>query len=320
MVWDTIYARDAGRDEPTQEWGGIAYALSAFEAAAGDDWTLFPMIKLGRDLEEPAFRFLNGLEKLDSLEGVQVVSERNNRVELRYDRSVRTCERLTGGVPGWSAAELLPLASACDALYVNFIAGWELDLAAARGLGSELEGPIYCDIHSLLLGVGPGGFRRLRCLEEWREWLACFDIVQVNEAELTTLASGEGGDPWRVVAQALSGRTRAVLVTLGSRGAAWIASPSFWRRGLAARRGSVEDPALASGLVESERIVPEADPTGCGDVWGITCFTSMLAGDSLETAMGRANELASRNAELRGASHLARVLRRDGRLLPGEAG
>ena len=29
MVWDTIHARDPGRDAPIEEWGGIAYALAA---------------------------------------------------------------------------------------------------------------------------------------------------------------------------------------------------------------------------------------------------------------------------------------------------
>ena len=37
MVWDTIYARDIGREGPVHEWGGIAYALAAADAALDDD-------------------------------------------------------------------------------------------------------------------------------------------------------------------------------------------------------------------------------------------------------------------------------------------
>ncbi len=47
MVWDTIHQRDPGRSEPVEEWGGICYALSAFEATAPDGWELLPIIKVG---------------------------------------------------------------------------------------------------------------------------------------------------------------------------------------------------------------------------------------------------------------------------------
>lgn len=46
MVWDTIIARDTGLSEPVQEWGGIAYALSAFEAVRPAGWTMLPIIKV----------------------------------------------------------------------------------------------------------------------------------------------------------------------------------------------------------------------------------------------------------------------------------
>ncbi|MGH7541060.1 MAG: hypothetical protein ACRELC_08685, partial [Gemmatimonadota bacterium] len=228
MVWDTIHARDPGRGEPVHEWGGIAYALAAFDAVAEGGWTLFPIVKVGSDLRERADRFFSRLETLDSLDGVRTVPEPNNRVELFYQEKRRRCEKLTGGVPGWTVDEILPLARSCDALYVNFIAGWELDLPAARALRGTVPGLVYADIHSLLLGVGPDGVRTLRPLAAWREWLACFDIVQLNEDELETLAGGWDHDPWKLVAEAIGPHTRALLVTLGSRGAAWIAARGFW--------------------------------------------------------------------------------------------
>lgn len=322
LVWDTIYARDPGREEPVEEWGGIAYALSAFEAAARGGWSVFPIVKVGSDLRRRADAFLAKLGRVDSLEGVRTVSEPNNRVELHYRDRSRRCERLRGGVPGWSWEELEPLARSCDALYVNFIAGWELDLTCARRLRATYAGPIYADIHSLLLGVGPDGVRVLRRPEAWREWLACFDILQINEDELETLAEG-WGDPWRLAAEVVGREASALLVTLGERGSAWVATKRFWEEGVRpsarAGEGSAPLPSVASlepaggpvlsGRVEAERTVADADPTGCGDVWGITCFASLLAGDDLETAVRRANRLAARNAELRGTSGLARALR-----------
>lgn len=316
MVWDTIHARDPGRSAPVEEWGGIAYALAAFDAVAEAGWTLFPIIKVGTDLRERADRFFRGLRTLDSLDGVRTVPEPNNRVELHYRDSGRRCERLSGGVPGWTAEEVRPLARSCDALYVNFIAGWELELPAARSLRDEVPGLVYCDLHSLMLGVGPDGVRVLRPLDSWREWIACFDLVQLNEDELETLAD-DAGDPWRVAARAIGPRTRALLVTLGARGAAWVAARSFWERpapGAATGLAGEGEPVL-SGKVAAEPVEGPADPTGCGDVWGVTCFASLLAGRGLEAAMGRANRVAARNAAFRGASGLAEYLRSPSGLL-----
>lgn len=322
LVWDTIIARDPGRGAPVEEWGGIAYALSAFDAAAAEGWSCFPIVKVGSDLRGRADAFLRGLGRIDSLDGVRTVPEPNNRVELHYRDSTRRCERLRGGVPGWSAEEVTPLARACDALYVNFIAGWELDLAAVRALRGAVRGPLYADIHSLLLGVGPDGVRAPRPLERWREWLGSFDLVQMNEDELRTLAA-DRGDPWRLAAEAIGPATRALLVTLGERGAAYVTTAEFLRSGRlkgapeAAEGERLVRPAGAavSARVEAEHRVPGGDPTGCGDVWGVTCFASLLAGDPLEEAMRRANRFAARNAGFRGASGLAEALRSESGLL-----
>jgi len=322
MVWDTIHARDVGREAPVEEWGGIAYALAAADAALGDEWSIFPIIKVGRDLRERANAFFGSLARIGSLDGVRSVPEPNNRVELFYQRSERRCEKLTGGVPRWTAEELLPLARSCDALYVNFIAGWELDLAASVALGAAFDGPLYCDVHSLLLGVGPDGVRVLRPLDDWRAWLACFDIVQLNEDELGMLAGGRD-DPLAIVAGALGDRPGAIVVTLGERGAAWVATRAFRDDPVPARRrtGALRTTGgpLLSGKVEGEATVEAPDPTGCGDVWGATCFSVLLGGAGLEGAMRRANAAAGRNAAYRGASGLSEYLRSPTGLVTGGA-
>jgi sugar/nucleoside kinase (ribokinase family) len=54
---------------------------------------------------------------------------------------------------------------------------------------------------------------------------------------------------------------------------------------------------------------PHADPTGCGDVWGATYFSRLLAGDNLADAMQTALVAAARNVGHRGAAGLAHYLR-----------
>jgi len=148
-----------------------------------------------------------------------------------------------------------------------------------------------------------------RTLEAWSEWLRCFDGVQMNEDEFRLLGSGVG-DPWRVAADALGPQLRLITVTLGPRGAAYVAGPDFepdpFRWPL---RGGVGAPGSArSGRVPLVGLPSQGDPTGCGDVWGATFFARLLAGDGLERAMGEANRMAARNVDHRGARGLYRHL------------
>jgi sugar/nucleoside kinase (ribokinase family) len=309
MVWDRIHARD-GRGAAVEEWGGISYALAAAVAAAPPGATIVPIVRLGSDLAEQAFHFLRGLPRLDLEHGVRVVDEPNNRVELRYFDRERRCERLTGGVGAWTWAELEPLVTGLDALYINFISGFEMELPTAMSLRARFPGPIYADLHSLMLGVGPDGVREPRPLAAWREWLRCFDAVQVNEDELASLAQA-WGDPWLFAADAVGEDPRLLLVTLGERGAAYVAAagldedPRGWHRPAVLSAGVTPAP----GPVRTQRVAPESppregDPTGCGDVWGASFFCALLSRHGVDSALRRANEAAARNVEHRGATGL----------------
>lgn len=307
LVWDLIHARD-GRVEPIEEWGGVGYALAALSAARPPDWEIVPLLKIGQDLEAHGHDFLRTLPGLDR-RAVRVVPEPNNRVELRYFERDRRTERLRGGVPPWRWEELEPLLADLDALYINFISGFELDLEVATRIRMGFAGPIYADLHSLFLGVGPGGVRTFQPLESWRDWLRCFDIVQINEDELHWLAQS-WGDPWHLAAEVVGDELRLMLVTLGDRGAAYVASPAFtpdpvawWKRGIAAPPPLGVPGTATSGLVNSVEVV-EGDPTGCGDVWGSTFFLNLLAGSGLEESMRAANAAAARNVKHRGAAGL----------------
>jgi sugar/nucleoside kinase (ribokinase family) len=308
MVWDRIHARDA-RVEPVEEWGGISYALAAAVAAAPPGTTIVPIVRLGSDLAERAYSFLRTMPQLDVEAGIRVVDEANNRVELRYQDRERRCERLTGGVGPWTWPELAPVVADVDALYVNFISGFELELSTVMALRANFHGPIYTDIHSLMLGVTPGGLRVPRPLEAWREWLRCFDAVQVNEDELALLAQA-WGDPWLFAAEVVGEEPRLLLVTLGERGAAYVAAPDLDEDPRAWQRTPVLLPGGGShGAVRTQHVAPElqprtGDPTGCGDVWGASFFCALLGGHGLDASMRRANAAAARNVEHLGASGL----------------
>jgi sugar/nucleoside kinase (ribokinase family) len=325
FVWDVIHGRDV-RTAPVEEWGGIAYALGALDAALPDDWEIVPVIKVGADLWPRALEYLRSLRRSASDASLVEVPYPNNRVELFYYSSERRSEVLHGGVPGWTWPGLAPVVAGLDALLVNFISGFEMDLETAQLLRQHYKGVIYADLHSLTLAVQPGGLRTQRPLPDVAAWCRCFDFVQVNEDELAMMAP----DPMALAATALANGVRCLSVTLGRRGAVYFAQPDY--DGLAAADGGVElagGPARASaraavvggvgggapGPVRTA-LVPAAevhardlDPTGCGDVWGATHFSRLLAGDSLESAIAAAHRAAARNVEHRGATGLASHLR-----------
>lgn len=316
FVWDVIHGRDP-QQAPVQEWGGITYALSAFDAALSPEWELVPIVKVGEDLAPQARDFLRGLRRVAPDAHPIVVPYRNNRVELFYSDAERRSEVLSGGVPGWSWIGLAPLVSGLDALYVNLISGFELDLPTAKLLRQHYRGPIYCDLHSIVLAVQPDGLRTLRPLPDIADWCRCFDFIQVNEDELAMIAP----DGLALAATALANGVRSLVVTLGARGIVYFAAPGFDKLAdvhalheSAPRTARAESlGAIRTQLVPSRiaQVADGGDPTGCGDVWGATYFSRLAAGDSFLAAMSAALDAAARNVEHRGASGLAHYLRRE---------
>ena len=312
FVWDVIHGRDT-RTAPVEEWGGITYALAALDAALPADWEIVPLIKVGEDLAAQAGDFLGTLTRLAPDAALIKVAQPNNRVTLRYIDAARRTEVLTGGVPPWTWLGLKPLLAGLDALYVNFIAGWELDLETMQLLRTHFAGPIYCDLHSKVLGVDASGLRVPEPLPDVGAWCRCVDVLQVNEDEVALLAP----DPMALAATALANGTSLLCVTLGARGAVYFAQPGF--AALADRVGSATRPTgpARTALVPvplSELSDDDGDPTGCGDVWGATQFSHLLAGTSFHEAMRLAHSAAARNVRHRGATGLAHHLR--GQLAP----
>ena len=131
-------------------------------------------------------------------------------------------------------------------------------------------------------------------------------------------------DSMALAATAMAAGVSCLCVTLGKRGAVYVAAPGVDRLSdiprlsghtsslsTSPRGGQGALGAVRTGLVPSvpPRVDGPGDPTGCGDVWGSTHFSRLLAGDMFTEAIGAANRAASRNVEHRGASGLAQHLR-----------
>jgi hypothetical protein len=283
MVWDSIYGRDPAQPA-IEEWGGISYSLAALDATLGADWQIVPLVKVGRDLAARANQFLGALQHLAPGARFLEVPAPNNRVTLRYYQLERRCEQMSGGVPPWTWPELGPQVRDLDALYVNFISGYELDLETAQLLRHGFPRFLYADLHSLFLGKEPDGTRVPQPLPNAPAWFGCFDAVQLNEDEFQQL----GPDPLVVAAGALTRGCRTLVVTLGARGAAYFT-------GTPVRSALIPAPAA---------LAADGDPTGCGDVFGAAVAASLVAGASLEEAVRCGTRLGTRNVSHRGATGL----------------
>src|SRR4051795_5110181 len=221
LVWDQIH-----RDPyvaPVEEWGGIAYALAGLDASVAPGWEIVPLIKVGHDLASRAQPLLRSLRRLAPGARCVEVPVPNNRVVLHYLSRERRTERMSGGVPAWTWSELGPMVADLDALYLNFISGFELTLGTAQALRQGFRGPIYADLHSLFLGMQQDGIRVLRPLPDAPSWFGCFDFVQLNEDEMHQLTA----DPLILAAEAMGVGVSLLTVTLGPRGAAYVAAPGF---------------------------------------------------------------------------------------------
>jgi hypothetical protein len=304
FVWDVIYGRDPRRD-PVEEWGGITYALSAFDAALPESWHVVPLVKVGSDLWPQARQFVNSLRRIAPDAMPIEVPDANNRVRLEYATDELRSEILRGGVPPWTWVGLRPLLRDLDALYINMISGFELDLETLQLIRGHFRGPIYIDLHSLLLGLRPDGTRFFRPIQNPADWFSCADLLQVNEQEMSMMAP----DPMALAATAMQSGVQSLLVTLGKRGVVYVVAPGFDRLDDLQRPTELRTGAVKTALVPAEAVESPGDPTGCGDVFGATYFSRLLTGDTFAVALKTAIHAASRNVVFRGAGGLAAFLR-----------
>jgi len=295
LVRDTIIHPTA--PGPVRAWGGIGYALAAFEAALPDGWNTVPIVKIGADLYARATSFIGSFTRVGDARFLRMVPEPNNRVELVYANDADRLEVLSGGVPAWAVREVREFLPDLDALYVNFISGMELTLPGAKRIRDGFAGPSHADLHSLFLGVESDGRRVPRYLRSSEEWAGCFDTVQMNEDEFA-MFSRDAADPARAAAPAFEGRVRMIAVTRGSEGVRVIAP------------GRDGDPSV--GEVPTSSDPASGDPTGCGDVWGAAFLSGVLAGADRDTAITYAHALAGCKLRCRGAHETRRYLAEKG--------
>ena len=290
---DTKLFPDGARVESL---GGILFTATAAAVLSRDSGVdILPVMRAGRDVAPRALPLLaNTGCRLDA---VHVVDDTTQHSIITFADADTRSERVDGGLPELTPADLKPWLDA-DVIAVNFITGREMSLSTFQWLRQHYPRPIIMDFHTLALETLPDGTRRHRRRQDWSEWIACADVVQMNRDEAETLAGAclsERRDCVEFARGLLPLGPTAVVVTLADSGAVAVEQT---------RHGhTVHDlPAHSPDHV--------IDTVGCGDVF----LAGLSVGWQRWRQCGCALELASHAAGvscgyegLRGVEHLAAI-------------
>lgn len=282
---DIVIRADGSRSEG---YGGILYNLHVL-AHTLPDAGIFPVVNIGRDRAPEILGLLAALPQLD-LRATRVVPRKNNQCRLVYHDVAAKSERLHGWVGAVSRDQLRQVLN-CDLYLVNYISGSDITTASLRWLRDSSPALIYLDFHSRTLGRRANGDRFLRRPRDWRETIACADLLQMNDIEFELLAGAPCREPdlRGFFERHLRGSCRALFVTLGSRGAVCV------RPG---RRQALIDSIPAAAL-RSVR-----DTTGCGDVFAAALVARYLSSGNFIAAARFAVAAASRRAAVQQLSDI----------------
>ena len=224
LVWDLIHGRDP-LAPPTEEWGGIAYALGGLDASLPPDWEIVPLIKVGRDLAPRGGRAAHGACRGSRRAGAASRCRRRTTAWCcTTSRRSGAASGCRGGVPGWTWLELGPMVRDLDAhlsqLHLRLRARAGHRAGAAPGIprpdlrrpAQPVPGHAARRHPGAPAPGGPGGLVRL---------------LRRGPAQRGRDAPALAGPAVAVSAQALGAGVSLLVVTLGPKGAAYVAAPGF---------------------------------------------------------------------------------------------
>lgn len=162
-----------------------------------------------------------------------------------------------------------------DGILINMISGNDISIDKLEQIRRDYSGKIYLDIHALSKGSESDGSRIFRKIQNMKKWLACTDILQVNELELNSISEGETQlDKAKFI---LENGTTILLVTKGDVGV---------------RAYFNSDEEIASIFLPAEK-VNSVNKVGCGDIFGAYFFYTYIDNQNLTVALKSANKAAA---------------------------
>ena len=271
---DTVTRADGSRSEG---YGGILYNLVVLSALSPSGIAVCPVTNVGKDCSLQILMRLAQFPRLE-LQGVRIIARPNNHCILRYRDAANKTEVLKGWVGGVSRRQLQTVVDA-KLILINFISGADISRRNLHWLRGWYKGNIYMDFHSRTLGRHRDGSRFLRRPHDWKEYLSCANIAQMNELEFELLSGHEADEvSCSDFLKRQLDRTRCLIVTRGSQGC------------FVMQRSSA---TIQFTSIPAPRVAQVTDTTGCGDIFSAGFIANYLTTGNEVVAANCATKLAS---------------------------
>jgi len=238
--------------ERLEKYGAVAYTVSAMARlleGSRDEAACLSHVA-PRDL--PAVTTLLAHPNVD-LSGLRAVENGTTEIELVYVNERERISRQVNMMPPLAPVEM-DLLRECAAVLLMPLNESDIPLAALQRLRRRTKAVVFLDAHGLLTGVGPAGERFRKPWVDAGQWLACVDILKMNDGE-ACYAAGR-----RLAGYAEFARFAASLLEKGPE-TFWItfgdqSSLLAWR---------YENRVFWAAVPVVTDIGPVMDTTGCGD-------------------------------------------------------
>lgn len=257
--------------------GGVLYGAAALGGAMGGKGEVVLVSRVGVAIEKDVRRLVGGYGFIEPR--IDTVPYHGWVVHARYLDGEQRQERLVGGVSPWRVDELAKAVEGCDAVILNMVTGYEIQLPDFGAFAAVCP-TLHLDFHSLAMGRDPSGLRFHAVNPHARQWCEQADVLQMNRAELRSVLPDT--PPAEGAAELSSWGPGVVVITDGSNGVI------------------VAEPGTVLHMAASDPTTNPVDPTGCGDVFGACFLVGLLRGESAIAAAGDAARIARRNADHRG--------------------
>lgn len=193
-------------------------------------------------------------------------------------------ENIIGELP----VEQLPLET-FDAVLINMITGFDINLDQLRQIRKKINGIIYFDVHTLSRGLDENLKREFRIIPKFEVWAECIDILQANESEIKTLFMIQ--DETLIIKKLLSIGIQQVIITRAEKGASVYFS----------------DNNSIIGINEAAIKVNALNKIGCGDVFGAVYFYNYIRTKSIEGSLKLAVKAAGKSTTYIGINDYYRL-------------
>ena len=247
--------------------GGIFYSVISLLSQLEKEDRLFlctAVDEANEKLFEDYYQFVEKefISKVDSIPRVELVIDGDGERKEIYSR---ISQSLT--LPARNLSRF-------DGILINMISGYDLSISQLKEIRKNYSGLIYFDVHTLSRGVDENLARNFQRINNFCDWASCLNILQANEAELSTLS--EKDDEKQIVEELLSFQIEQVIITRAEKGAT-----VFYKDGEVTK--SIRKAALNVDLVNK---------VGCGDVFGAVYFYNYIKNKNVFLALKQANLFA----------------------------